>query len=991
MRIVIDLQAVQGGSRQRGIGRYAQSLALAIARHRGQHEIILAVNGVFTEAIDAIYADFADLLPPENIRLWQTPAPVTHLDPANTWRRSAAELLREAFLASLNPDVVLVGSLFEGFDNNVVCSIGKFSASLPTAVILYDLIPLINRETYLSNPLVQAWYDNKLADLQRADLLLAISESSRQEATQYLTVPSDKCINISAAVDPQFQPQKIAQVEAALITSKYGVMRPFLLYTGGDDLRKNIDGLIRAYAKLSQSLRTTYQLVIVCKLSLTSEQRLVQLIKQLGLSADEVILTGFVPDDELVTLYQHCVLLVFPSFHEGFGLPVLEAMSCGKAVIGSNTSSLPEVIGREDALFDPKDEASIAEKMAQVLSDEDFRRELEQHSLTQAKRFSWDATAIAAIKAMECLHSKKTEAAVAIVSPCRPKLAYVSPFPPEQSGISYYSAELLPELASYYDIDLILNQDTVLVPEIDAGVKIRTIAWFKAHAHQYDRVLYHFGNSSFHQHMFALLGEIPGVVVLHDFFLSGIVAHMEMHGGLANHWSKALYESHGYKALAARYQKGSKAHEVIMTYPCNRWVLRQALNIIVHSRHAKELAETWYGASAATSWALVPHLRALSLNTTREEARIRLKFQQDDFIVCSFGLLGPTKLNHRLLSAWLSSSLAANGRCFLIFAGDDHGSDYGLALRAQIKQSGLAERIHITQWLDTEAFQDYLAAADLAVQLRTCSRGESSGTVLDCMSHGLACIVNKEGSLAELPEDAVCFLSKEFSDEQLKNALEGVWQDKAYRQTLGHKAREVIVSQHSPKQCAKGYVQAIESSYVQAATVLPQLISAISCLDPIQRRGDSIRAVAQAIAESIPAPYTKRQLLVDISVLTPTVRNLLEKLLYNPPDGFYVEPVYFSAKKGYRYARRFTQKFLGCPEWALADELIDFHAGDVFLRGEFDQRNAVLQQAFLRKLRHHGVKIISDLLSFTYVPGLTRAVSPPTQQTIEKKTPTSIF
>ena len=113
------------------------------------------------------------------------------------------------------------------------------------------------------------------------------------------------------------------------------------------------------------------------------------------------MLTGFVSEEDLLTLYNLCKAFVFPSLHEGFGLPALEAMSCGRAVIGANTSSLPEVIGRDDALFDPMNDRAIAEKIADVLTDDAFRSDLEQHGLKQAKRFSWDVCAQRAIAAFE--------------------------------------------------------------------------------------------------------------------------------------------------------------------------------------------------------------------------------------------------------------------------------------------------------------------------------------------------------------------------------------------------------------------------------------------------------------------------------------------------------------------------------------------------------------------------------------------------------------
>lgn len=376
MRIVVDMQGAQAGSRQRGIGRYTLSLAKAIARNRGRHEIVLALNGTFSESIEAIRAAFDDLLPQENIRVWHAPGPVCQQHAGNDWCRRSAELVREAFLASLKPDFILVSSLFEGLSDDVVTSVGTLRREVPTAVILYDLIPLIQRKPYLENPVVESWYEGKLGHLRRADLLLAISESSRQEGIRHLGFPQEACFNISAAADPQFRPVQVEPVQQQEIRRRYGLTRPFVMYTGGIDHRKNIEGLITAYARLPKPVRAGHQLAIVCSVQHASRSALETHARKAGLGEDELVLTGFVPDADLLTLYNLCKAFVFPSWHEGFGLPALEAMSCGRAVIGANTSSLPEVIGCTAALFDPLDAASIAAKLEQVLTDQAFRHQL---------------------------------------------------------------------------------------------------------------------------------------------------------------------------------------------------------------------------------------------------------------------------------------------------------------------------------------------------------------------------------------------------------------------------------------------------------------------------------------------------------------------------------------------------------------------------------------------------------------------------------------
>ena len=143
MRIVLDLQGAQTESRFRGIGRYTMSLAKAIVRNRGEHEIILALSGLFPDTIEPIRAEFDGLLPQENIRVWHAPGPVKECQPGNEWRREVAERIREAFLASLRPDIIHVFSLFEGYVDDAVTSIGVFDQATPVSITLYDLIPLI--------------------------------------------------------------------------------------------------------------------------------------------------------------------------------------------------------------------------------------------------------------------------------------------------------------------------------------------------------------------------------------------------------------------------------------------------------------------------------------------------------------------------------------------------------------------------------------------------------------------------------------------------------------------------------------------------------------------------------------------------------------------------------------------------------------------------------------------------------------------------------
>lgn len=985
MRIVIDMQGAQSSSSwNRGIGRYTMAFSKALVRNRREHEVLLALNGAFPASIERIRAQFEGILPQKDIRVWNAEPPTAYAQQENKWRRQSAELIREAFITSLNPDLTLLSSLFEGLSDDAVTSLKCFDRRCLTAVILYDLIPFIHRKPYLENPSVEAWYLEKIEHLRRADLWLAISESTRQEGVEYLNLPSGHCINISTDADDTFRKISVSVADERRLRKQYGLDRNFLMYTGGIDHRKNIEGLIRAYAKLSPQLRATHQLAIVCSVHEDSRHRLLAIATDEGMHADEIILTGFVPEVDLVALYNLCTAFVFPSWHEGFGLPVLEAMRCGAPVIAANASSLPEVVGYAAALFDPHSDEAMARAIERVLTDQAFRAQLVEQVQKQSAGFSWDETARRAIDAMVRAHvAQRDRAEPHRVPRNRPRLAYISPLPPERSGISDYSAELLPALSRHYEIEVVVAQGSITDAWINSNCPIRSIQWFIDNKNHFDRVLYHFGNSSFHQHMFSLLETIPGVVVLHDFYLSGIRHHMDALGYAPGCFTEQLYRSHGYIGLFDRTH-AKDVSAVIWKYPCSRDVVENSIGVIAHSPNSIRLSHSWYGDNGE-NWSVIPLLRAPAITLDTIASRQTLGFSPDSFIICSFGMLGPTKLNHRLLRAWFDSELSKSDDCHLVFVGENHVGDYGHALQSMIKRHPKGSSVHITGWIDHETFRNYLVAADVGVQLRTLSRGETSAAVLDCMNYGLATIINANGSMADLNDALVLKLPDEFEDQALIDALETLWRDHHLRDQIGASARSSILEHHDPARCAKQYCTAIESFYTKRAPTLHNLLSAIGTLSDAPAPGHELIPLANSIATTLPLFQAGRKLLVDISGLVQgdaktgiqhVVCHVLRNWLLNPPTGWRIEPIHAAEAEPYRYARRFTANFLEIPGIELNDDVVDFMPGDILFALDFQPHVQIAKADFYQELRQQGVTVkfmVYDLLCILqpqhFVPG----------------------
>lgn len=407
MRIVLDLQACQGESSFRGIGRYSFFLAQAMTKEaleRG-HEVFILLNSYYPESIQTIKKSFAPLLNEDKFIEFCVDKPVAFQIESNRQNLIEAISNREEAINVLNPDIVHISDPFGGFLDNVVISVPTFNNKTFTVSTFYDLIPYVIQNPYLLDLDYKFFYLERFIKIQNAQMLLAISEYSKQEALSHMESLTGDIVNISAAVDGMFKKITISQEKKDQLLSKYQISKDFVFYVpGGFDPRKNFENLLQAYSLLPHEIRTSHQLVIGSKISDDMREHLNALALTFGMRDEELVLTSYMSDDELISMYNICKLYVFPSLHEGFGLPVLEAMSCGAPVIGSNTTSLPEVIGCDEALFDPHSVKDISEKMAHGLTDPKFHQFLCEHALKHAKDFTWEKSAVTAIDAFELLY-----------------------------------------------------------------------------------------------------------------------------------------------------------------------------------------------------------------------------------------------------------------------------------------------------------------------------------------------------------------------------------------------------------------------------------------------------------------------------------------------------------------------------------------------------------------------------------------------------------
>ena len=275
----------------------------------------------------------------------------------------------------------------------------------PAVVTIHDLIPMLI-------PAYGGGWPGRLyirlvtLSARRAAYVLTDSHASRQDIVAYLNIPPHRIETIHLAASTRFQPVNDSRV-LTHVRAKYALPPHYFLYLGGLDVRKNVQAILHAYAQLDlDGLPVDIDLVIAGKLPardtpFTPHPK--RIAQELGIS-ERVHLTGWVDEEDKPALYSMARGFLFPSHYEGFGLPPLEAMSCGTPAIVSNRSSLPEVVGGGGLHVNLDDTKALSDAMRRLATDARLYRELRTNALIQATRFSWRKTAQATLAAYQ--HSR---------------------------------------------------------------------------------------------------------------------------------------------------------------------------------------------------------------------------------------------------------------------------------------------------------------------------------------------------------------------------------------------------------------------------------------------------------------------------------------------------------------------------------------------------------------------------------------------------------
>ncbi|HWL42904.1 MAG TPA: glycosyltransferase [Ilumatobacter sp.] len=706
--IVVDLQAAQSlGSGNRGIGRYTRDL----------------VRAIVTRHPDVVDRFTYNPALPTDPRLLDIVAP--------------DRLVPIGDLAGVPIDVFHMTSPFESVPVDHLLPAAPIGALVATC---FDLIPYRFQQRYLDHR-ERPQYIARLTVLNTCAAVVTDSQSAADDCAELLGVPRHRLTVIGGGTNECFRLPTDTPTERmeALRESLPELREGFVFAPTGMDWRKNVEGAIATYAALPDRLQAAHQLVIGCKVTHHQRRVLAGWAHDAGCTGD-VIVTGFVGDDDLVRLYQSADTVFFPSFYEGFGLPVLEARRCGARVICSDVSSLPEVMPLPDARFNPYVVDDMATLLERALTDDAFRAVL---AAAPDPGFTYELAADRTV----AVYSRVRAEALAVAAARRPRIAVVTLLPPSPSGVADHSAALLDELSARTDVTCFVDDDVAPLTAAQVAYPVRRLGLLEplVRGGAFDAVLYCMGNNELHRPFLDVLARVPGYVLFHDVRLTDCYPP-EQREAMAERFYPA--DTHPFPLYAAE-------------------VATAARGCLVHSQHAADLLAADCGVTAvdvgpmAMRVPVPPGVVAVSPTDDAEQVSI-----------VTAGVAATVKQPHRFVAAAeLLLSRHPEWSAALVGLGGERFVDDGSPVLA-------------TGRVDARTYGEFVRRATVLVQLRGESNGESSAAVADAIGNAVPLVATDLGATRELPDDVVVKVAANVSTEELAGAIESIVTDPARRAAM---------------------------------------------------------------------------------------------------------------------------------------------------------------------------------------------------------------
>jgi glycosyltransferase involved in cell wall biosynthesis len=595
--------------------------------------------------------------------------------------------------------------------------------ALLRAAVVHDFIPRRHPERYLPGPAQRLNYATALYWLARCDVFAPNSRSTAQDLRALLGVLKGAITVTGCALDPAFE-------------GAARDLRPrHLLVVGGVDPRKNPEVVIRAHAHSRVLQRGAgIPLVIAGGYSETHAQAFRSIAVQAGGRAELVEVPGHLSDAALIQLHGRALALINASYDEGFAYPVIEGMAAGLPCLVSDIPAHAELVTDPGCRFPADDDAALRSKLERALSDADWRLAVLARQANVWPRFRAEAVAG---RFWDAVLQRLEARAPTVWRGRRPRVALLSPLPPDRSGVADYTAATCTELGRL--VDLHVFTETAQPTPLRNVATIRPVGALPHLNPSFDRVISVVGNSRFHLRIFELLLRYGGACIAHDARMLGfyrILLGQERALAIAG---KELGRPVTKAELDTWLADEGKLEALFLGE-----IAGSASPTVVHSPVTANIFINRYRiAPVCLPFSIYRPWKAEELAPERRmAARARLGLEPGEVAIATFGFVHASKAPEECV--WALEALRRWGiRASFHFVGDIEFYQQTARLRALIAELGLDGHVRFTNgYVSEQIYRDYLIGADLAVQLRTFTLGGLSGAVLDCAAAGMPTVTN---------------------------------------------------------------------------------------------------------------------------------------------------------------------------------------------------------------------------------------------------------
>jgi len=628
---------------------------------------------------------------------------------------------------------------------------------LPMTVI-YDFIPLDQPEKYLPTPKSQMSYQAAMKWLHAYQLFLPISQHSGDLLVQKFAMQGEQIKVTGVALRSVFEAhlfhRKATVQEASPKTS-------IMLFAGGPDERKDLETALDAHAYLQEQGLPNIKLVIIGNYPDKWQRKALSHRKQ---QAENIQFLKRISDEELADWYERATVTVSTSVDEGFSMPVIEAIACGSPVVVSDIPAHRELIADTENRFPVRNAKALAEKIKPFFTSPQHRKKVALLQRSTSERFTKRAVAR---RICEAIHEQiKAPATSSLqILKKRPRIAIVSPFPPDRSGVADYTKKTIEALSSYVEVDLYTDQP---LPEKTSGIRahypISAAAWLRP---DYDVTLSIIGNSHFHTKIIELHALYGGPCLVHDNRLAEITASWKGIEHLRQIAETSLKRSVEMSEACSWMENPGSLPSMFYEE-----IIEKACPLLVHSRGIQKNVHHFYGVDAVyLPFCIYNNFKPEELTlSARQSARSALKIPEGQKSIVTLGIVSKSKLPHLCIQA-VAQLQRDDPSVHLYFVGQADALKDELLDFAQ--RQGVKENIHFSSgWIDEDQYRQYLVAADAGIQLRNHFFGGLSGALLDCIAAGVPVATNRDLADAMEAPEYVYRVPDDPSSEDLATAIQ---------------------------------------------------------------------------------------------------------------------------------------------------------------------------------------------------------------------------